>query len=128
MPDMMPKATEHIKEMLRLIETLDGKGYLYTIKTGVYFDTSKFKDYGVLMGLTFKELNNYLISGARVERAAGTKNTTDFAVWRFSNPNETEMVWDAKYGKGFPGWHIECSAMSMGHCTWRAFRHTYRRR
>jgi len=113
MPDIMPKASEHVDVMLKLIDTLDSKGYLYSIKTGVYFDTSKFKDYGALMGLSFKELNDYLISGARIERASGTKNTTDFAVWRLSKPEETEMVWDTKYGKGFPGWHIECSAMSM---------------
>jgi cysteinyl-tRNA synthetase len=113
MPTIMPKATEHIKGMLALIDTLDEKGYLYKVNTGIYFDTSKFKNYGELMNLSFEELNNYLISGARVERAAGIKNTTDFAVWRFSRPDQTEMVWETKHGKGFPGWHIECSAMSM---------------
>jgi cysteinyl-tRNA synthetase len=113
MPDLMPKATDHIKEMLSLIDTLDGKGYLYKVNTGIYFDTSKFKNYGELMNLSFEQLNNYLISGARVERAAGIINTTDFAVWRFSRPDQKEMVWESKHGKGFPGWHIECSAMSM---------------
>ncbi len=111
-PSAMPKASEHVNEMLALIEKLDGKGYLYTIGTGVYFDTSKFKDYGQLMHMSFKRLNDYLISGARVERASGIRNTTDFAVWRL-NDRETEMIWDTKYGRGFPGWHIECSAMSM---------------
>ncbi len=112
-PEIMPKATDHIPEMLSLIEKLDRKGYLYTVNTGVYFDTSKFKNYGKLTGLTFDELNDYLISGARVKRASGIRNTTDFAVWRFSNPDEKDMVWQTPYGKGFPGWHIECSAMSM---------------
>lgn len=113
MPEVMPRATDHISEMLALIGKLDEKGYLYEVKTGMYFDTSMFKGYGKLTGLTFDELNSYLISGARVKRAAGIRNTTDFAVWRFSNPEEREMVWESGYGRGFPGWHIECSAMSM---------------
>ncbi|HUB92646.1 MAG TPA: cysteine--tRNA ligase [Candidatus Saccharimonadales bacterium] len=112
-PEVMPKATDHIREMLSLIAKLDAKGYLYKIKTGIYFETRKFRDYGQLMGMDFEGLNEYLISGARVKRAAGIKSTTDFAVWRFSKPEETEMVWESEYGKGFPGWHIECSAMSM---------------
>ncbi|MFI5412782.1 MAG: cysteine--tRNA ligase [Candidatus Micrarchaeales archaeon] len=112
-PDAMPKATENVKEMLEIIRVLNKKGYIYKIATGMYFDTSKFKNYGQLMNLNFDALNNYLIAGARVERAAGIKNTTDFAVWRFATGNEKEMVWDAEYGRGFPGWHIECSAMSM---------------
>ncbi len=112
-PDVMPRATKHIKEMLALILRLERKGYLYKVSTGTYFDTSKFKSYGKLMGLSFKRLNKYLITGARVERAAGIKNTTDFAVWRLSRPDQKEMVWGTKYGNGFPGWHIECSAMSM---------------
>lgn len=113
MPDVIAPATAHINEMLRLIYKLDEKGYIYKVNTGMYYNTSKFKNYGQLMNLSFEELNNYLIAGARVERAAGIKNITDFAVWRFSHPNEKDMVWDTKYGKGFPGWHIECSAMSM---------------
>jgi cysteinyl-tRNA synthetase len=113
MPTILSKATDHITEMISLIEKLDKKGYTYKISTGIYFDTSKFKNYGQLMGMKFKDLNKYLISGARVERASGTKNVTDFAVWRFSTPEMKEMVWDTKYGRGFPGWHIECSAMSM---------------
>lgn len=113
MPDMLPKASEHIGHMLALIHKLDSKGYLYTVKTGLYFDTSKFSSYGELMGLSFAELNKYLIAGMRVERAAGLRNNTDFAVWRFSTEMQKEMVWETKYGRGFPGWHIECSAMSM---------------
>lgn len=113
MPEIMPKATDHVREMLDLIAILDKKGFLYNVSTGVYFDTSKVKDYGRLMNLSFEKLNSFLITGARVERAQGIKNTTDFAVWRFSRPDQMEMVWETKYGKGFPGWHIECSAMSM---------------
>jgi cysteinyl-tRNA synthetase len=113
MPNIIAKATAHVNEMLELIYRLDEKGYLYKVETGMYYDTSKFKNYGQLMNLSFEELNNYLVAGARVERASGIKNTTDFAVWRFSKPDVKDMVWDTKYGKGFPGWHIECSAMSM---------------
>ncbi len=113
MPDVMPKATDHVKDMLSLVDALDKKGYIYRVRTGMYYDTSKFKDYGQLMGMTFKHLNDYLIAGARVERAAGIRNTTDFAVWRFAPDEEKEMIWDSEYGRGFPGWHIECSAMSM---------------
>jgi cysteinyl-tRNA synthetase len=112
-PDVITPATAHINDMLQLVYRLDEKGYIYKVNTGMYYDTSKFKNYGQLMNLSFEELNNYLIAGARVERAAGIRNTTDFAVWRFSHPNEKDMVWDTKYGRGFPGWHIECSAMSM---------------
>jgi len=113
LPDVMPRATEHIKEMLELIKKLDEKGYLYKVSTGIYFDTSKFKKYGELTGMTFEQLNKYLKAGARVERAAGLKNITDFAVWRFAKEEEKEMVWDSDWGRGFPGWHIECSTMSM---------------
>lgn len=114
LPTKMPKATDHIKEMLALIEILEEKGYLYKAPTGIYFDTSKFKEYGKLAKMTFERLNKFLKAGARVERAAGLKNITDFAVWRFrKRESKDDMVWDSKWGEGFPGWHIECSAMSM---------------
>ena len=113
MPSVIARATDHIPQMLNLIEKLDKKGYLYRAETGMYFDTSKFGDYGKLSGSDFKRLNASLMGGARVERPAGTRNITDFAVWRFSPADEKEMVWDSKYGRGFPGWHIECSAISM---------------
>jgi cysteinyl-tRNA synthetase len=112
-PDYMPKATDHIKEMLDLLELLDQKGFLYKAENGIYFDTSKFKDYGKLTGMTFKQLNSQQREGARVEKVEGKRNATDFAVWRFAPGGEKEMVWDSKWGMGFPGWHLECSAMSM---------------
>lgn len=113
-PTKMPKATDHIKEMIEMIEVLEKKGYLYTVPTGVYFDTSKFKEYGKLTKMTFKKLNLFLKAGARVERAAGLRNITDFAVWRFrKSESKDDMVYDTKWGEGFPGWHIECSAMSI---------------
>ena len=115
-PTTMAKASDHVNEMLSLIGTLDKEGYLYTIKdssSGVYMDTSKVKDYGKLSGRTFEELNKSQQAGARVDRPEGLKNITDFAVWRFAPESLKEMVWDSKFGRGFPGWHIECSAMSM---------------
>ncbi len=111
-PDITPRATDHIEDMLNLMESLEQKGYLYRTGTGIYFDTSRFKDYGSLTGMNFKSLNESLISGARVKRDPETRNTTDFAVWRFSK-NDSYRLWDSEWGKGFPGWHIECSAMSM---------------
>ncbi|MDE1827759.1 MAG: cysteine--tRNA ligase [Candidatus Micrarchaeota archaeon] len=113
-PDVMPKATEHIREMLELIGHLESKGYLYSVPTGIYYDTSRFKNYGKLSAMSFAKLNKYLKAGARVERAAGIKNITDFAVWRLRERQSIdEMIWDSAWGEGFPGWHIECSAMSM---------------
>jgi cysteinyl-tRNA synthetase len=107
---IIPKATEHIKEQIELVEKLESKGFAYVIKDGVYFDTSKLADYGKLTH--FK--NQQLLEGARVEPAPGKKNITDFALWKFSpKDKKRDMEWDSPWGKGFPGWHIECSAMSM---------------
>ncbi len=114
MPHIMPKATEHIQEMIDLVKKLEKKGYTYIIDDGVYFDTSKFKDYGKLTGMTFKQLNKYLKAGARVPFNPQKRNITDFALWKFSPKDvKRQMEWDSPWGKGFPGWHIECSAMSM---------------
>ena len=112
MPDFTPKPSEHIKDILELMEELDAKGYLYKAADGIYFNTRKFKKYGALMGMNFKTLTESLKAGATVKRPEGLKNITDFAVWRFADRNEKEMVWNTRFGFGFPGWHIECSAMS----------------
>jgi len=112
--DIYPRATQHIEDMIKLIRRLEEKGYTYIIDDGVYFDTSKFKDYGKLTGMNFEELNNYLKAGARVEFNPHKKNITDFALWKFSPKNvKRQMEWNSPWGRGFPGWHIECSAMSM---------------
>ncbi len=79
----------------------------------MYFDTSRFKGYGELTNMSFEKLQDALISGYRVERPEGIRHITDFAVWRFADPHLKEFVWDSEYGRGYPGWHIECSAMSM---------------
>jgi len=109
-PDVYCKATDHIKEQIDLIKKIEEKGYSYTIEDGVYFDTSRLKDYGKLAQLDIEGL----MAGRRVEMAAGKKNPTDFALWKFSPKDKKRaMEWDSPWGTGFPGWHIECSAMSM---------------
>lgn len=106
---IIPKATEHIKEMIELIKKLEEKGYTYRTSDGIYFDTSKLPDYGKLAGLKIEDLK----AGARVEMRE-KKHKTDFALWKFSPKNvKRQMEWDSPWGVGFPGWHIECSAMSM---------------
>lgn len=112
-PDIIKRASDSIPEILNLIGVLEEKGYLYRLDDGMYFDTSRFKGYGALTGMGYDTLKESLKAGARVERPEGMKNVTDFAVWRLAKPGEKEMVWDTKYGRGFPGWHIECSAISM---------------
>ena len=109
LPDVWPKATEHIKEQIELIKKLEEKGYTYQTSDGIYFDTSKFKDYGKLAKLQKEELK----AGARVEMRE-KKHNTDFALWKFSEkPGLRQQEWESPWGLGFPGWHIECSAMSM---------------
>ena len=107
-PDHMPRATEYIPQQIAFVEELEKKGYTYTIADGVYFDTSKLTNYGELARLDIDGLQ----FGARVEDT-GKKNPTDFAVWKFSNPNEKrDMEWESPWGIGFPGWHLECSVMA----------------
>jgi len=107
-PDVWPKATEHIKEQIELIKKLEEKGYTYKTSDGIYFDTSKFKDYGKLAKLKKEGLQ----AGKRVSLGE-KKNKTDFALWKFSEkPGARQQEWKSPWGVGFPGWHIECSAMS----------------
>lgn len=116
MPEVMPKPSEHIPEILAAMAKLNKRGYLYRVRGdagGMYYDTSKFRDYGVLTKMSFEQLQTAITSGFRVERPKGIRNPTDFAVWRFADPKFKEFVWDSEYGRGFPGWHIECSVMSM---------------
>ncbi len=105
-PDKSPKATEEIKEMIELIKVLLEKGYAYIIKDGVYFSVEKFTDYGKLSNKKIDELKE----GARVEVNDQKKNPLDFALWKFAK--EGEPFWESPWGKGRPGWHIECSVMS----------------
>lgn len=109
MPDKWTHATKYIKEQIELIETLEKKGFTYKISDGIYFDTSKFKDYNKLSHLDLETLRE----GARVEKNDEKKNPTDFALWKFSPvDSQRDMEWKSPWGVGFPGWHVECSAMS----------------
>jgi cysteinyl-tRNA synthetase len=103
-----PKATENIKEQLEIIKILEEKGFAYKTSDGMYFDTNKFPDYGKLGGINIKEQKE----GARVEANNEKKNPSDFALWKFSSGEKRLQEWESPWGIGFPGWHIECSAMS----------------
>ena len=107
--DILSRATDHIAEQIAFIEDIERKGYTYRTTDGVYFDTSKQDDYGYLARLDIHGLE----AGKRVE--LGEKRLpTDFALWKFSKPEEKrQMEWDSPWGRGFPGWHIECSAMAQ---------------
>ncbi len=110
MPDEMPRATDHIAEQIDLIKKLEEKGYTYTTSDGVYYDTSAFPAYADFAKLDLEEQQ----AGARVEVNPEKRNPHDFALWKFSPAShQRDMEWDSPWGKGFPGWHIECSAMSM---------------
>ncbi|MCX7833295.1 MAG: cysteine--tRNA ligase [Ignavibacteria bacterium] len=109
-PDIWCRATENIEEQIKLIQCLEKKGYTYITSDGVYYDTSKFKDYGKLALLDIEGLEE----GKRIAFSEEKRNKTDFALWKFSPKDvKRQMEWDSPWGKGFPGWHIECSAMSM---------------
>ncbi|PIR84990.1 cysteine--tRNA ligase [Candidatus Kaiserbacteria bacterium CG10_big_fil_rev_8_21_14_0_10_45_20] len=100
-PDVLPRASDHVRGMVAYIETLLQKNYAYATSDGIYFDTAKFSDYGVLGGSGSEE-------HSRIGVSAEKKNQKDFALWKFNS----EIGWDAPWGKGVPGWHIECTAMS----------------
>ena len=102
-----PKATEHIGEMIKIIKTLIEKGYAYESQGDVYFDINSYKqEYGELSGQSIDDLK----SGARIDVSEKKKDPLDFALWK--NAKEGEPYWNSPWGKGRPGWHIECSAMS----------------
>lgn len=105
--DLFPYATEHIPEMLDMIRRLIDKGFAYPLDGDVYFDVSKDEDYGALSHRNIAEV----MAGTRVEANDRKRHPADFALWKSSKPGEP--AWDSPWGKGRPGWHIECSAMSM---------------
>ncbi len=102
-----PRATEHIGEIIRLVKTLQDKGYAYEVNGDVYFDTAKDPGYGKLSGQNLEDLE----AGARIEVGEVKRNPADFALWKAQKPGEP--AWKSPWGMGRPGWHIECSAMSM---------------
>jgi len=108
-PTVLSKATEHIKDQIALVKALEEKGLTYRTNDGIYFDTSKFPKYGALGGQKAEDK----LGGARVSLGE-KKRLTDFALWKFSPKGvKRDMEWESPWGKGFPGWHIECSAMAM---------------
>jgi len=116
-PTLWARATDHIKEQIEIIKTLEKKDFAYKISDGIYFDTSKLKDYGKLAGQKKRKIK----AGARVKMAAGKKNPTDFALWKFTPAGvKRQMEWDSPWAphgvrgkvKGFPGWHTECVVMA----------------
>jgi len=108
-PTIWCKATEHIKEQIELVKKLEKKGYTYKTSDGIYFNTSKLKDYGKLAGLKISGLE----AGKRIDMRE-KRNKTDFALWKFSSePGKRQQEYQSPWGIGFPGWHLECSAMSM---------------
>ena len=109
-PDVWCKATDHIPQQIEMIRALEAKGFIYRTGDGIYFDTAKDPHYGELARL---DLAAQAASG-RIEHASEKRNPSDFALWKLSPPSaQRQMEWDSPWGRGFPGWHIECSAMSV---------------
>jgi len=108
MPERIAKATDHIGEMIQYVEKLYEKGYAYETSDGIYFDISKFSDYGKLSGANLDEQ----MAGARVDVNDEKRHPADFALWKKAT-KEHIMQWQSPWGMGYPGWHIECSAMSI---------------
>jgi cysteinyl-tRNA synthetase len=107
--DLYPKATENMDEIIELIKKLVEREYAYNVDGNVFYDVNKFKSYGKLSGKNIENLE----SGARIEINAEKRNPLDFSLWKKAKPNEP--YWESPWGKGRPGWHVECSAMSMKH-------------
>jgi cysteinyl-tRNA synthetase len=107
-PDISPRATGHITEQVELTRTLIDKGFAYEADGSVYFDVAAFDAYGKLSGRSIEDM----VSGTRVEAAHGKRHATDFALWKKAEPNHI-MQWPSPWGMGYPGWHLECSVMSM---------------
>lgn len=110
LPDEMPKASDHVEEMIEVIQVLLDKGYAYEADKNIYFDVNKFKDYGKLSGNTLDKAKE-LLEAVRISKETDKKDSADFALWKAQD--DRVMSWDSPWGKGVPGWHIECSVMSM---------------
>jgi cysteinyl-tRNA synthetase len=107
--DVYPKATEHMSDIVKMIKKLEQKGFAYNVDGNVFYDVSKYEGYGKLSGKNINELE----AGSRVEVNVEKKNPLDFSLWK--KAKEGEPYWESPWGKGRPGWHIECSAMSCKH-------------
>jgi len=107
-PDISPRASGHITEQIALVKTLLEKGFAYEVNGSVYFEVNKFGGYGKLSGRNIDDMQ----AGARVKVSSEKRHPADFALWKKAEPNHI-MQWDSPWGKGYPGWHLECSVMSM---------------
>ena len=107
-PDISPRATGHIPEQIELVKDLVEKGFAYEVNGSVYYDVTKFEGYGKLSGRNLEDMK----SGTRVDVKSEKRNPSDFALWKKADGNHI-MQWDSPWGKGYPGWHLECSVMSM---------------
>ena len=111
-PSIVPWATDHVGEMIDIIESLERKGFAYTTDAGVFFNVPQMSDYGRLSKRKLEDNQ----AGARVDVDLGKRDASDFALWKFAKADEPEdAIWDSKWGRGRPGWHIECSAMAAKH-------------
>ena len=120
-PDIVPKAAAHIAEQIAMVQTLEALGHTYVIDDGVYFDTATFPRYAEFAGLDLDEL----ATSGRVERVEDKRHPADFALWKLTPPGVTrQQEWDSPWGRGFPGWHIECSAMATKYLGTRFDIHT----
>ena len=110
MPDEIPRATDNIPEQIAMVQKLESLGYTYRIDDGIYYDVSKFPAYADFANLNLQEQH----ASNRVESNPQKRNPADFALWKFSpQDKQRDMEWDSPWGKGFPGWHLECSAMIL---------------
>src|SRR3546814_896233 len=120
-PDVVPRAADHIAEQIEMIRTLEAGGHTYVIDDGVYFDVSTFPDYASFAGLNLDELT----TTGRVEHVEAKRHPADFALWKLTQPGVSrQQEWDSPWGRGFPGWHIECSAMATKYLGQRFDIHT----
>ncbi|MEM0480996.1 MAG: cysteine--tRNA ligase [Candidatus Aenigmatarchaeota archaeon] len=107
-PNIQPRPSQLIPEILEAVDKLIEKGYAYVTENGIYYDVSKFENYGKLSGIKKEELIKH-----RIEPDPTKRNPADFALWKFVKDENYPLQWNSKYGKGFPGWHIECSIMNL---------------
>jgi cysteinyl-tRNA synthetase len=120
-PEVLCRATDHIPEQIELVRTLEQKGYTYRIADGIYFDTSKFARYADFARLDLSAQ----AAGARIGDVPGKRQPADFALWKLTAPGvRRQQEWDSPWGRGFPGWHLECSAMSIRYLGTRFDVHT----
>jgi cysteinyl-tRNA synthetase len=120
-PEVLCKASEHVAEQIEMIRTLEAKGVTYRIADGIYFDVSRFPRYAELARLDLAAQHG----GTRIGGVEGKRHPADFALWKFARPGEKrQQEWDSPWGRGFPGWHIECSAMGTKYLGTRFDIHT----